>query len=131
MKHRGVISFFSFLILCITSIGVYAQVDVKDSSDIAGTWKLEVTSPNKDKTNGNKETSTWNFDPDGTVVISGYNRFLDQDTRFEKSYTVEVADEPIIKIRDGRGTSKYKIIEKDDDEMILKGPYGYYFFERK
>lgn len=131
MKHRGIIGFLSFLTLCITSIGVYAQVDVKDRSDIVGAWKLEVTSPNKDKTNSNKETSTWNFDPDGTVVISGYNRFLDQDTRFEKNYTVEVADKPIIKIRDNLGTSKYTVIEKDDDEMILKGPYGYYFFERK
>ncbi len=131
MKYRSISSFLFLLIISMISMGVYAQESVKDRSDIAGTWKLEMTAQSKDATSGNKEATTWDFKPNGTVIISGYNRFLEQDTQFEKSYEVEVNDGAIIKITDNLGTTEYKVIEKEANEMILKGAYGYYFFKKK
>jgi hypothetical protein len=120
---------FFFLISAFISAAVYAQPIVKDRSDIVGAWALEMTAQKKDGSNSNKEVSTWDFRPDGTVIISGYNKFLKQDTTFEKTY--EIAGDSVIEIKDDLGTIKYPVIEKTDDEMILKGPYGYHFFKKK
>lgn len=130
MKYRRISSFF-LLIIYMISAGVYAEVLVKDRSDIAGTWKLRMTASNIEGTHGHEENYTWLFKPNGAVIISGYNKFMGQDTRFEKSYEVEVKEDSIIKITDALGTKKYKVVEKKADEMILDGPYGYYFFKKE
>ncbi|MGR6034708.1 MAG: lipocalin family protein [Candidatus Nitrosoglobus sp.] len=128
MKYRSMLN-IAFLFFASISTVVYAQPIIKDRSDIVGAWALEMTAQKKDGSNSNKEASTWDFRPDGTVVISGYNKFLKQDTTFEKTY--EIADNSVIEVKDDSGTIKYPVIEKTDDEMIVKGPYGYHFFKRK
>jgi hypothetical protein len=130
MKYRGMLNVaFLFLIYAFISVAVYAQPVVTDRSDIVGAWALERTAQKKDGSNSNKEAATWNFHPDGTVIISGYNRFIKQDTTFEKTY--EIAENSVIKVKDDLGVTKYPVVEKTDDEMILKGPYGYHFFKKK
>lgn len=131
MKYRSTSSFLFLLLISMISAGVYAQVPVKDRSDIVGSWKLEKTAPNRDGSNGNKETMTWDFRPDGTVIISGYNKYMGQDTRFEKHYEIEVDKGSIVKIKDHRGIDEYKVVEKKAGEMVLEGPFGYYFFKKK
>ncbi|ADJ28695.1 conserved hypothetical protein [Nitrosococcus watsonii C-113] len=129
MKYKSIFSFAFLLLGCaFMSAAVYAEPVVKDRSDIAGSWALEKTSLKKDGKNGNKEVATWVFHTDGTVVISGYNKFLKKDTEFTKSY--EIDEDSTIHIKDNLGTNKYRVVEKGDHEMILKGPYGYYFFEK-
>ncbi|ABA57680.1 hypothetical protein [Nitrosococcus oceani] len=129
MKYRNVFGLVFLLLGCVfISAAAYAEPVVKDRSDIAGTWALEMTAPKKDGKNSNKEVSTWDFHADGTVVISGYNKFLKKDTEFTKSY--EIVEDSVIHIKDNLGTNKYRVVEKGNSDMILKGPYGYYFFEK-
>lgn len=131
MKCRRISNFLLLLAACIIGTSVYAQVDIEDSSDIVGEWRLEMSAPNKDGSNGNKEEATWDFRSDGTVIIAGYNKFINQDTRFEKNYEVITGDNPVIKIQDNLGTTNYKIVKKEGDEMILEGPYVYHFFKKQ
>ena len=129
MKFRNIIGLVVFLLFsALTSAAAYAEPVIEDRSEIAGTWLLEWTALRLDKKGGNKEEATWDFRPDGTVVISGYNKFLKHNTTFNKSYEVEGS---IIKIKDDSGTAEYKLVKKDPYEMVLKGPFGHYFFKKK
>jgi hypothetical protein len=131
MKSRNIISFiFLFLFIgTLTNTVVYAGPVIKSRSEIVGTWLLEWTALKKDRRGGNKEEATWDFRPDGTVVISGYNKFLKHTTTFNKGY--EIVEESVIEVKDDTETTEYKVVEKGSDEMILKGPFGYYFFKKK
>lgn len=130
MKYRSLLNLaFLFLIFASISPAVDAQQPIiKDRSEIVGAWKLVKTAQKKDGSVSNKEASTWDFRPDGTVVISGYNKFIKNDTTFKKDY--KVAGD-VVEVTNNVGTTKYSVIKKTGDEMILKGPYGYHFFEKK
>src|SRR5699024_378028 len=121
MKYRSLLNFaFLFLIFASISPVVDAQQPIiKDRSEIVGAWTLVKTAPKKDGSHSNKEGFTWDFRSDGTVVISGYNRFIGNDTSFEKNYKI-VGD--VVEVTDNVGTTKYSAVEKTNDEMILKGP---------
>ncbi|ADE14045.1 hypothetical protein Nhal_0869 [Nitrosococcus halophilus Nc 4] len=130
MSSRSILG-LAFLFLSYAFLGatVYAQSAVKEPSDIVGTWEMEKTAQRQDGSNSNKEFATWDFHSDGKVEISGYNKFLKQKTTFNKTY--KIIEESVIKVKDDLGTTKYKVVEKSNGRMILKGPYGYHFFKRK
>ncbi|BAW80814.1 hypothetical conserved protein [Candidatus Nitrosoglobus terrae] len=128
MKHKNkLISIFLF-IAAISTVA-YAEPIIKDHSEITGAWLLEMTALKKDGTGSNKEVATWDFHPSGTVVISGYNKFLKHNTSLEKTY--KVTEESVIEVKDDSETVKYLAVEKTGNKMILKGPFGYYFFKKK
>jgi len=130
MKSKKIINIFLlFFVGILTSMIVCAEPVIKSRSEIVGKWLLEWTALKKDRSGGNKEEATWDFRSDGTVVISGYNKFLKHKTTFNKGY--EIVEESVIRVKDDRETTEYKVVEKGSDEMILKGPFGYYFFEKK
>lgn len=130
MSFKSILSLALLLLSYVfVSASVYAASVVDEPSDIAATWTLEMTAPKKDGSNGNKEAATWDLQPDGTVVISGYNKFLKQKTTFNKTY--EIVEDSVIQVKDDLGTTTYRVVEKSNNKMILKGPYGYYFFTKK
>lgn len=127
MKFRNII--ISCIVLFLIGAVVSAEPVIEDRSEIAGTWLLEWTALKLNRKGGNKEEATWDFRPDGTVVISGYNKFLKHNTTFNKSY--EIVEGSIIKVKDDSETVEYKLVKKDPYEMVLKGPFGHYFFKKK
>ena len=113
------------------SAGVWADVPLKDNTEIVGKWMLESVSAgiNKPKI---EEKRTWEFRADGVIVTSGYNRHLKQDDSREFKYAITdgkiKAEDPG---RPGK-TVDYAVYEKSGDSLILKGGIeGFYFFKKK
>ncbi|MBS1214849.1 MAG: uncharacterized protein H6R26_3466, partial [Proteobacteria bacterium] len=97
----------------------WADVQLKDRSEIQGQWLLEAVAPGIDKAKI-AENRTWDFRADGTVVTSGFNRhFGGEDTQ---TFKYEVVDGKIKADNPGRPgkTLDYKVYEKSGDKMILQ-----------
>lgn len=115
------------------SLGVSAWADValKDNSEIVGKWLLESVAPGLEKPKI-PENRTWEFRADGTLVTSGFNRHLGgEDTR---QFKYEVADGKIKAENPGRPgkTLDYTVYQKTGDTLILQGGVeGFYFFKKK
>ncbi len=128
MKQRNLI-IFSLLVFIHSLIdpGVLAEPIIKDKSDVIGTWLLEATAIRKD---GKKtpEQAKWVFSPDGTLTTTSFYKFSglsgQAGTLTER---FEIKDGELVGERSGR----FKLVEKQGDEMILKGPFGYYFFKKE
>jgi len=109
----------------------WADVALKDNSEILGKWTLESVAPalNKPKIEENRQ---WEFRADGVVVTSGYNRHFKMDDSQQFKYTIV---EGKIKAEDPGRPGKsmdYAVQEKAGDSMILKGGMeGFYFFKKK
>lgn len=99
-------------------------VSVNDPAEIAGTWVLAATALRQDGER-TEENSEWNFRKDGRLVTTGYNYAADRVMTVEDSY--KIIDGKIVT---GLG-GKYAVVEKSEKEMILKGPFGFYFFTRQ
>ncbi|MGH8657407.1 MAG: hypothetical protein ACREV4_02675 [Gammaproteobacteria bacterium] len=99
-------------------------VSVSDPVEIAGTWLLAATALQR---NGERtqENSEWDFQKNGRLVTTGYNYAADRVMTVEDSYKIVDG-----KIETGLG-GKYAVVDKSEKEMILKGPFGFYFFTRQ
>jgi hypothetical protein len=92
-----------------------------------GTWLLEATAIRKD---GKKtpERGKWVFSEDGNLTTTSFYKFSglsgQAGTLTER---FEITDGELVGERSGR----FKLIEKQGNEMILKGPFGYYFFKKE
>ncbi|QSA99009.1 hypothetical protein JWZ97_03725 [Methylococcus sp. EFPC2] len=109
----------------------WAEVPLKDNSEIVGSWVLESVAPglNKPKI---PENRTWEFRADGTVVTSGFNRHFNRDDTQTTKY--QVTDGKIKTDNPGRPgkTLDYTVYEKSGDTLILQGGLeGFYFFKKK
>lgn len=109
----------------------WAEIYLKDKSEILGSWLLESVAPGLEKPKI-AENRTWEFRADGTIITSGFNRhFGREDTQTVK---YDVADGKIKAENPGRPgkTLDYVVYEKTGDTMILKGGLeGFYFFKKK
>lgn len=113
------------------SAAVWADVALKDNTEILGKWLLESVAPGLDKPKI-EEHRTWEFRADGVAVTSGYNRHLKQDDSREFKYEIVggkiKAEDPG---RPGK-TVEYSVYERTGDALILKGGIeGFYFFKKK
>jgi len=118
------------LMASLVSAVALAELPLKDTSEILGTWKLEAVAPGLTKPKI-AENRTWDFRSNGTIVTSGFNRILGNEDRYEWKYKIVdgkiVADDPG---RPGK-TMEYSVYEKTGDTMILKGGIeGFYFFKK-
>ncbi|MDD2767276.1 MAG: hypothetical protein PHT19_01000 [Methylococcus sp.] len=109
----------------------FADITLKDASEIVGSWQLETVSSSI-KGPRIEENRTWEFRADGVIVTSGYNRHLKMNDVHEWKYQIVngkiSADDPG---RPGR-TIDYSVYEKTGDSMILKGGIeGFYFFKKR
>lgn len=119
--------------LCVAgSISMaWAEVALKDRSEITGTWKLESVAAGLDKPKI-EENRIWEFRPDGVIVTSGFNRHFKTNDRHEWTFNVVngniVADDPG---RPGK-TIDYAVYKMEGNELILKGGLeGFYFFKKQ
>ena len=133
MKSLTTLPFRIIFLLFITAFwaSAHAEIALKDASELIGSWKLNDTSP---KLDGKKRPSSqeWEFRSDGTLVSTA------SDKRAKGTFTVsvpfEIKDGKIVTGVAGRPgkTLSYTLIEKKDNEMILKGgPDGFLFFTKK
>ena len=111
--------------------GAGAEIALKDTGDIAGTWKLESVAAGLNKPQI-PENRTWEFRTDGKIITSGYNRHFKTEDRHEWTYQIVngkiVTDDPG---RPGK-TIDYAVYKKEGDELILKGGIeGFYFFKKQ
>jgi hypothetical protein len=128
MKQRHTIT-FSILLLIQAVLGQYtlAEIAIKDKSEIVGTWLLEATAIRQE---GEKtpEQGRWVFGNDGILTTTSFYKFSGQSgqssTLTEK---YEIKEGEIAAERSGR----FNLIERQGNQMILKGPFGYYFFKKE
>lgn len=114
-------------------VSVFADYPLKDKSEIVGVWVVESTAP---KLKGKRRPSTqeMEFKADGSYVSSAIDVRTGSSSRFSatSSYNVENG---IIKVeKPGRPGKfdRYKVYEKKDNTMILKGgTEGFYFLQKK
>ena len=129
MKQKNLITFFSFLVFIHSFIGsdVLAEPVIKDQSEIIGTWLLEATAIRK----GGKKTpeqGRWVFSPDGTLTTTSFYKFSGQSGQVSTlTERFEITDGELV----GERSGTFKLVEKQGNEMILKGPFGYYFFKKE
>lgn len=131
MKISSIRVLVSVLLSAAFTASAWADVPLKDKSEIVGKWLLDSVSAgiNKPKI---EEKRNWEFRADGTAVTSGYNRHLKMDDSREFKY--EIVDGKIKADDPGRPgkTVEYSVYEKSGDSMILKGGIeGFYFFQKK
>ena len=108
-----------------------ADVALKDTSEIAGTWKLESVAAGLEKPRID-ENRTWEFHADGKILTYGYNRHFKSNDRHEWTYRIQ--DGKIITDDPGRPgkTIDYSVYKKEGNELILKGGLeGFYFFHKQ
>jgi len=106
-------------------------VKLEDAKPILGKWTLVEVAP---RATGQRilENRTWDFQPGGTLVTSGYNRhFKRNDTQ---TFHYEIKNGMIISDVPGRPGKqlRYRIYDMGDNTMVLQGGLeGFYFFKRK
>jgi len=114
----------------MANTAAWAEILLKDSSEIAGTWHLESVALGIDKPKI-VENRTWEFRTDGVIVTSGYNKHLGMEDRHEWKY--QIVGGKIVSENPGRPGKpiEYMVYEKTADTMILKGGIeGFYFFKK-
>lgn len=113
------------------SSAAWADIPLKDGSEIAGTWKLESVAAGLNKPRI-EENRTWEFRRDGVIVTSGFNRHFNTQDRHE--WTYKIVDGKISADDPGRPgkTIDYSVYKLEGDELILKGGIeGFYFFKKQ
>lgn len=138
MHHRSIITHvlatLFILVACGGTIAEESNPQSISQDDLIGTWKLDYTSQqlkvSKDKYK-RKSNQTWNFRRDGTVESKASDKRAKADFAVTPKY--EVADGKIFIDIPGRPGKKdtFTVIEWSDGKMVLKGSYGYYFFEKE
>ena len=130
MRIQLAFAFGAVLSLGAFSELAWADVALKDNSEILGKWMLESVAPGLAKPKI-EENRLWEFRSDGVVVTSGYNRHFKRDDTQQFKYSV--VDGKIKAEDPGRPgkTLDYAVHEKSGNSMILKGGMeGFYFFKK-
>ncbi len=119
------------LALAVSTSAVFADVDLKSTEDVVGTWKLESTK----NTASEKEAAlpredTWVF-KDGKLTILHIPRegkYYDQPP---VNYEIEEGKLKVSQVGSSR-LDFFSLVEKSDKKMILKGKFGgYFYFDKK
>ncbi len=105
-------------------IALAGEVSLNEPAEITGTWLLEATASRRDGKR-TEENFEWDFQKDGRLVTRGYNYVAERVMTIEDSFKIVDG-----KIETGQG-GKYAVVEKNEKEMVLKGPFGFYFFTRQ
>lgn len=127
-KLRPCLFFLAFL------LPLHAQAEMlklKDKSEIVGTWILKAVAPSL-KRPRIEENRVWEFRKDGIIAISGYNRKMGINSKQDVKYHIQNGS--ILTPQVGRPGKfmTYRVYEKTDTLMTLKGGIeGYYFFKKK
>jgi len=109
---------------------VFAEVTLKNESEILGKWKLYAEAA---KLDGEKKSliSEWEFRPDGILQTTATDtRGRTKEMIIDLKYSVENGD---IKKQTSPGREKYEscnVIEKNSSGMVLKCLYLYYFLTK-
>ena len=130
MRIQLAFAFGAVLSLGAFSELAWADVALKDNTEILGKWTLESVAPGLAKPKI-EENRLWEFRSDGVVVTSGYNRHFKRDDTQQFKYSV--VDGKIKAEDPGRPgkTLDYAVHEKSGNSMILKGGMeGFYFFKK-
>ncbi len=130
MRIQLAFAFGAVLSLGAFSELAWADVALKDNTEILGKWTLESVAPGLAKPKI-EENRLWEFRSDGVVVTSGYNRHFKRDDTQQFKYSV--VDGKIKAEDPGRPgkTLDYAVHEKSENSMILKGGMeGFYFFKK-
>jgi hypothetical protein len=113
-------------VLMMAGTASWADMDLKDASEIEGTWILESTAARLD---GKKveEGAKWEFAKEGKLITTG---------KYEVAAAgAAVTMENKYEIKDGKISTDlghlYTVVEKTDAAMTLRGPFGFYFFKKK
>ena len=123
-----------FLLLSAFLLPLHTQAEtikLKDKSEIIGLWVLESVAPTLKRPRIN-ENRVWEFRKDGIIAISGYNRKMGSNSSQNVQY--QIKDGKILTPQVGRPGKfmTYRVYEKSDTLMTLKGGIeGYYFFKKK
>jgi hypothetical protein len=119
------------LALAVSTSAVFADVELKSTEDVVGTWKLESTK----NTASEKEAAlpredTWVF-KDGKLTILHIPRegkYYDQPP---VNYEIEEGKLKVSQVGSSR-LDFFSLVEKSDKKMILKGKFGgYFYFDKK
>jgi len=109
---------------------VYADVTLQSKEEVQGTWKLQSTKNSLNDKQSIDREDTWVF-KDGKLTILHIPR---EGTYYDQPpvvYEVEDGKLKVAIIGSGR-FDLFTVVEKDDNNMILKGKYGgYYYFTKK
>ena len=122
---------YSLLAVFLFSASAYGEVNLKDSSEIIGDWKLYAEAA---KLDGEKKEVNieWNFKKDGVLQTKATDtRGRTQAFQVALKYSVE---DGAIKKQSSPGREKYemcRVIEKSDSDMILKCKYLFFFLSKK
>ncbi|MGR9100828.1 MAG: hypothetical protein ACU826_09710 [Gammaproteobacteria bacterium] len=129
MKKRILTLFF--LGLSIFASLVYADIALKTSEEVEGAWKLENTQESKAASEIIKREDTWTF-KGGKVTISHIPR---EGSYYDQSPVDYKIEDGKLKISILGRTGRYEtfsLVEKDENNMILKSTYGtIYRFKKK
>ena len=125
----------SFLLLTtiLFPFSAFAEYTLKDKSEIVGVWIVESTAP---KLDGNRRPATqeMEFREDGSYLSSAVDFRTGSYSGFTATSTYQV-ENGIIKVEKPGRPGKYdrfKVYEKEDSKMILKGgTEGFYFLRKK
>ncbi|TRW94652.1 hypothetical protein [Candidatus Methylobacter oryzae] len=118
------------LVTIFFTLSANADVQLKDNSEILGTWILHdeavsLTSPKK------AVTQEWEFKNDGTLISSATDvAGRISALKISLKYSIENGE---IKKQSAPGREKYescKVIEKEGSDMILKCTY-FFFLTKK
>jgi hypothetical protein len=120
----------AFSTTLLASIAWAEGLMFKDASELVGTWTLESTALTRESER-KTENATWDFQSGGKVVVTSFYSFAPTLTGEGKSATIE--DQ--YQIKDGKLVTtlggQYELVERQGDQMILKGSDGFYFFKKK
>ncbi len=107
-----------------------AQVELKDSSEILGKWKLYAEAT---KIDGEQKAVTieWDFKDNGILKQTATDSVgRTKEMKIDIKYAIENGD---IKKQTKPGQEKYEscsVVEKEGSKMILKCPFLYYFLTK-
>lgn len=114
----------------LASFAAYADVELKDASEIQGKWTVYAEAS---KLDGEKKdvNIVWNFGEGGvlqTIATDSLGRT--NEMKIEVKYMVE---DGVIKKEVSPGRGKFescKVVEKDASNMTLKCSFNYFFLKK-
>lgn len=120
-----------FLSLSVLAAPVFADVALKSSLEVQGSWKLESTKKSATAQEVIKREDTWTF-ANGTVTITHIPR---EGTYYDQSPVPYLVEDGKLKISLLGRPDKFDVftlVEQDAKNMTLKGKFGdIYQFSKK
>lgn len=113
--------------LSLFGIAGYADVVLKSTDEVQGSWKLQTTKNSINDRRPVTREDTWEFKGDKVTIlhIPREGTYYDQPP-----VPFEIMDGKLkITVLGGSRFELYTVVEKDDSKMTLKGKFGdYYYF---